>query len=110
MSRWLLDKNVSVQETELPLHSDEELQCTPRGQVLLLPGAKSMTDLCVEKSTQLEEQRAKWKSENLPHALRKKIDEMIGTHLSFTFEPINETATRLNNSQSIRGTGSPLRQ
>lgn len=78
MSRWLLDKNVSVQETELPLHSDEDLQCTPRGQILLLPGAKSMTDLCVEKSTQLAEQRTEWKRQHSPEVIRNKIYELTG--------------------------------
>ena len=81
MSRWLLGKQVSVQETELPLHSDQDLQCTPRGQVLLLPDAKSMTDLCVEKSKQLADKRTQWIKQHSPYEIRKKLDDLLGTRL-----------------------------
>ena len=45
MRRWLLDKDNAITEDELPLFSDEQLQCTPEGQTLLIGGAKSIFDL-----------------------------------------------------------------
>ena len=45
MSRWLLDKDVSITEPEIKLLSDHEVQCAPGGQVMNLDGARSTYDL-----------------------------------------------------------------
>lgn len=57
MSRWLKDIDADVPEFDLPIHGDEELQCTPHGQVLLLAGARSLTDLYVERAAALKARR-----------------------------------------------------
>lgn len=40
MCRWLLSRDEPVQEEEAEVLSEAEVQCTPDGQVLLLPGAR----------------------------------------------------------------------
>ena len=45
MARWLLKKNEPIIEPDIKLLSDEEIQCTPRGQVMLLEAARSTYDL-----------------------------------------------------------------
>lgn len=57
MRRWLLGLDDAVEEWELPEHSDEELRCTASGQVLLLPGARSVFDLYRERAEQLRRNR-----------------------------------------------------
>ena len=45
MRRWLLDNNTTIREGELKVLSDDDLRCTPQGQTLKLPGARSVFDL-----------------------------------------------------------------
>lgn len=53
MRRWLLGVDDAIEEGELPSFTDQQLQCTPRGQVLLLKGARSLFDLYRERADQL---------------------------------------------------------
>jgi dienelactone hydrolase len=57
LRRWLLGKDDPVTEIDFPVMTDAELQCTPRGQVLFLPGARSLFDLNREEETGLARQR-----------------------------------------------------
>lgn len=57
MRRWLLGMDDAVTENEFVPLSDADTLCTPGGQVLLLPGAKSVFDLNIEKELQLKNQR-----------------------------------------------------
>ncbi|MCC6511720.1 MAG: acetylxylan esterase [Pirellulaceae bacterium] len=60
MQRWLVGKDapVPVQEfAKFDIKSEKELLCTQRGQVLLLPGEKSVYDLNAELAQQLAAQR-----------------------------------------------------
>lgn len=59
MRRWLLEIDDAVTEPELPTFPDEQLQCTPDGQVMLLDGARSVYDLNAERESQLAAARAK---------------------------------------------------
>ncbi len=45
MRRWLLGKDDAIEEPRFPIMSDEELWCTPRGQVMLIDGARSVFDM-----------------------------------------------------------------
>lgn len=92
MSRWLLGKDVMVREVEsLPDSFDddqlrafsqpdwtaEQLQCSPKGQVLLLPGERSVFQLNAEIATKLHQARtAAWSGLN-DSAKRKLIRETI---------------------------------
>lgn len=63
MSRWLLSKDQPVTEPSIPLLSEQEYQCAPNGQVMSLPGARSVYDLNIEYENQLAPRRAEaWKS------------------------------------------------
>ena len=57
MSRWLLSRDVSITEVESPVARDEELWCTPRGEVMLLPGARNTHDLNMALEGRLAESR-----------------------------------------------------
>jgi dienelactone hydrolase len=72
MSRWLLKKDVPIVEPPLKLLTPKELQCTPDGQVMLLPGARSVYDLNEDYERQLGPRRAAfWKTGDLSARLAK---------------------------------------
>ncbi|MBI2949296.1 MAG: acetylxylan esterase [Verrucomicrobia bacterium] len=65
MSRWLLGRDQPTTEPAIVTRQAPELLCTPRGQTLLLEGARSVVDLNVELDAKLESQRRKlWESGN----------------------------------------------
>lgn len=76
MRRWLLGKDDLIYEEPFPIHTDEELRCTPTGQVNALPGARTVFDLLGARAQALAEQRA------LKHmdadALRAAIAARVG--------------------------------
>jgi len=92
MRRWLLDTSETVTEPELHVLADEELYCTPAGQVLRLPGARSAFDLNVEWNDSFRPQRERnWKPENRNSALAKVRDLIrVGTPDELP-KPIAET-------------------
>lgn len=63
MRRWFLGSDEPVTETGFPVLTDAELQCTPDGQVLRLPGARSLFDLNREWEERLATgRRALWRN------------------------------------------------
>jgi dienelactone hydrolase len=63
MARWLLHKDQPITEPDIKLLSAAELQCTPQGQVMLLPGARSAYDLNEDYERQLATARVTaWKA------------------------------------------------
>ncbi len=73
MRRWLLGQDVHVEEPELELWSEQQLQCTPKGQVMLLPGERSAFELNVELAEQLAAERKKFLARRSATALRAAI-------------------------------------
>jgi len=72
MSRWLLGKDRPITEPAVKLLSETELQCTPQGQVMRLPGARSTYDLNEDYEKQLAVRRAeKWKTGDRTQLLAK---------------------------------------
>ncbi|MBI4664398.1 MAG: acetylxylan esterase [Verrucomicrobia bacterium] len=70
MRRWLLGQDQPVTEPAIKTRPADELLCTPRGQALLLDGARSVVELNVELSAKLEAQRRKiWEPGGHPEAL-----------------------------------------
>ena len=57
MRRWLLDVDDAVTDQEFKVWSVADLQCTPRGEVLLLDDERSVYDLNAERAAQLASQR-----------------------------------------------------
>jgi dienelactone hydrolase len=77
MRRWLLGKDDAVVLDKIVLRTEEELRCTERGQVLLLPGERSVFDLNAEIERGLADKRkAYWQKTPKAEALeevRKRI-------------------------------------
>lgn len=57
MRRWLLKKDDAISEGELTLFGDRQLQCTPKGQTLLVEGAKSIFELNQDQERRLAVRR-----------------------------------------------------
>ena len=57
MARWLLGRDEAITEPEIKTFTDEELQCTPRGQVMLLEGARSVYELNEDAEKELAGRR-----------------------------------------------------
>jgi cephalosporin-C deacetylase-like acetyl esterase len=60
MRRWLLSIDDAITEPESSIAGDEDMLCTPRGQVMLLDGARSTYDLNVELEEKLAAARKKF--------------------------------------------------
>jgi cephalosporin-C deacetylase-like acetyl esterase len=78
MRRWLLNIDDVVTDNDYNLEPDEELQCSPDGQVLLIPGARSVFDLNIEKEKQLAKQRKKFWAQTKRKSILKKIHDITG--------------------------------
>lgn len=76
MRRWLLGRDEHVTEPDFPLWKDEELQCSPQGHVLLMPGEKTAYDYNIALAERLAAQRrAAAKS---PDDARRTIRQVAG--------------------------------
>ena len=60
MRRWLLGADDAITEPEADIAADERLRCTPRGQVMLLEGARSTYDLNLELEEKLARARRRF--------------------------------------------------
>lgn len=78
MRRWLLGLDDAMTEGELTPFSDEQVQCTPQGQTLLVDGAKSIFDLNQEEERRLAVRRAvEWPKLSIADR-RKVVREVSG--------------------------------
>jgi dienelactone hydrolase len=59
MSRWLLGKDQPLTEPEIKVLSEEQIQCTSGGQVMLIEGARSTYDLNRDFERELARRRKK---------------------------------------------------
>jgi cephalosporin-C deacetylase-like acetyl esterase len=72
MSRWLRGKDVPIAEPEIQPFTEEEMQCAPDGQVMLLKGARSVYDLNREYEKDLAKQRKKmWETTDSAEMLNR---------------------------------------
>ena len=78
MRRWLLGQDDAITEPELTIRPPEELWCTPRGQVLYLPGEKSVFQLNAEMENTLSAQRANCWDNHSKDEARATVRELIG--------------------------------
>jgi cephalosporin-C deacetylase-like acetyl esterase len=70
MRRWLLEIDDAITESEFPVAKDEDVWCTPRGEVMLLDGARSVYDLNMEREAELAQQRKRfWQETETAQAL-----------------------------------------
>ena len=80
MRRWLLGVDQPVKEVDTPLRSEQELQCTPRGKVLLLPNERSVFDLNRELAQNLAPQHGEFQQKSAEEQ-RRAVREIIGLPL-----------------------------
>ncbi|HID23376.1 MAG TPA: hypothetical protein EYP14_13395, partial [Planctomycetaceae bacterium] len=78
MCRWLLRRDEPVFEGELKTFTDAQLQCTRDGQVMLLPGERSVFELNAEIERELARQREQFWRTTSPDEARDRIRELIG--------------------------------
>ena len=84
MRRWLLKTDDAVVETKSAVLTDKELQCTPDGQVMRLPGARSVYDLNSDLEKQLAEARRRlWKEKGREAAL-EEVRRITGIRAPYT--------------------------
>ena len=78
LRRWLLGKDDEITEPDFPVRQDAELQCTPQGQAMRLPGERSVFDMNAEAEKALAAKRlAFWKQTPRGVALQK-VRELAG--------------------------------
>ncbi|MSU19916.1 MAG: hypothetical protein EXS30_00800 [Pedosphaera sp.] len=76
MRRWFLGSDAPVIETDFPLLNDNQLRCTPDGQVLRLPGARSLIDFNRDWESRLAADRTKlWRD---PTAAMQEVRRITG--------------------------------
>ena len=78
MRRWLLGVDEPVTEAEFPVLTDAEIQCTPKGQVMLLEDARSVYDINLEQERALAEQRRAFWQDEPRETVLAKVGEMAG--------------------------------
>lgn len=92
MRRWLLKIDDAVAETEFPVAKDEDVWCTPKGEVMLLDGARSVYDLNAELEEELAQHRHRiWQGRDKAKALEdvRRISG-IGTAPAAAWEKIGD--------------------
>jgi dienelactone hydrolase len=78
MRRWLLEIDDKVTEPDFSLWKDEQLWCSPQGQVLLMPDERSAFDLNIERAEGLCEKRRRFWADASPEEARSKIRQVAG--------------------------------
>lgn len=75
MRRWLMGMDDAVTESDFPVHTEKELQCTERGQSMLLNGARSPFDFNAELGARLaRERRLRWDNQSPQDRLQSVRD------------------------------------
>ena len=78
MMRWLRGVDQPITEPAIQVLSEKEIQCTPRGQVMLLEGARSVYDLNQDYEKELVKRRQRrWAELNRAH-LMNQVCETAG--------------------------------
>jgi len=94
MRRWLQGIDDAVTEPELKEFEDEDLYCTPRGQVMLLKNERSVFDLNSEVEKSLSKTRnSNWNSMS-PSQQQDAVRETIGTRSLADMPELKTTLTK----------------
>ena len=78
MARWLLKKDEAITEPDVKLLSDEEIQCTPTGQVMAMDGARSTYDLNRDYEKKLASKRKQLWSKTSENKMLNQIRTISG--------------------------------
>ena len=72
MRRWLLEVDDAITEPEAQVADDQQMRCTPRGQVMLLDGARNTFEINAEYDDRLAVVRKQfWQKTDRAEALRQ---------------------------------------
>ena len=87
MKRWLLGSDKPVSIAKLETLPQKDLLCTESGQVLTLPGERSVFDLNAEyESTLAKQRKSKW-SRTSPKDMTGKIRTLLGVRPNSELKP-----------------------
>ncbi len=78
MSRWLAGKDTPIVEPPITLLNQQEYQCTPDGEVMRLPGARSVYDLNEDYENELAKKRQAAWSGGQQATLLEKVRQLAG--------------------------------
>ncbi len=78
MRRWLLGADDAITEPQFDVASDDQVRCTPRGQVMLLEGARSTYDINIELEEKLAETRKDFWRRTKPAAALEQVRRVAG--------------------------------
>ena len=79
MLRWLDRRDVPVTEpADLKVLTDAEIQCTPKGEVMLLPGARNVYDLNRDYEKELAGRRKKLWAETPKAEMLDRVRKLAG--------------------------------
>ena len=105
MRRWLLGIDDAVTEPDSPVAKDEDVWCTPRGEVMLLEGARSVYDLNMELEARLAQDRKRfWQKAEKAKAL-DEVRRITGIRKLADLPPL--TSKKVG---EVRRNGLPNRQ
>mgnify|MGYP002629904942 CR=1 FL=1 len=77
MRRWLLNIDDAITEPpDMPVYTNEEVQCSPQGQVMLMPGERSVFDLNAQWQQRLAVQRVQFQATAGDIDIRHKVREL----------------------------------
>jgi len=85
MSRWLRKVDEPITEPDIELLSEKEIQCTPKGQVMLLEGARSTYDLNRDFEKELAGRRKKLWAATKPAEILSQVRKVAGIRRLFEF-------------------------
>lgn len=91
MKRWLLDRDEPLVEPEFPAWTLADLQCTPKGQVMLLDGERSVFDLHRATEQQFAARRAEFWKAATPEQGRKAVREVLAISSAAETQATNVT-------------------
>jgi cephalosporin-C deacetylase-like acetyl esterase len=78
MQRWLLDRDEPVEVAPFAVRTEKELLCTESGQVLRLPGERSVFDLNAEREAELAPMRRKLWEQSSADEMRERVRSLLG--------------------------------
>jgi dienelactone hydrolase len=78
MSRWLLKRDQAIEEADLPIATDQELQCTRTGQVLTDFQGVSVFDLNRERERESRERRETFGADESLATFRARVKKRLG--------------------------------
>jgi len=87
MRRWLLRIDDDIIESDFPIRKDDEIQCSPKGQVMLLPGERSVFYLNADIEKGLAAQRRKLWAETSSSDVLQSVREIAGVGELDTLRP-----------------------